>query len=68
MKEFVENQIQCNAYSVVDLTKIFWCDIQESDADIISNIEEDLAIEDLNDIQDDLIEEVILNYFTNTES
>ncbi|XP_014213476.1 DNA polymerase alpha catalytic subunit [Copidosoma floridanum] len=36
IKEFVEKQMQCNAYSVVDLTKLFWPHVQESNVDIES--------------------------------
>ncbi|XP_058793658.1 DNA polymerase alpha catalytic subunit [Phymastichus coffea] len=52
LKEFIEKQIQCNAYSVVDLTKLFWPNLQESDIDALTVVEEvPLTVE--NFIEDD---------------
>ncbi|OXU28104.1 hypothetical protein TSAR_015372 [Trichomalopsis sarcophagae] len=50
LKEFVEKQIQANAYSVVDLTKLFWPNLQESDIDALSKVEDTvpkIEVEDL---------------------
>lgn len=50
LKEFVERHIQCNAYSVVDLTKLFWPNVQESDIDAMSKLDDvlpEVEVEDL---------------------
>lgn len=44
LKEFVERHIQCNAYSVVDLTKLFWPNVQESDIDAMSKLDDATAL------------------------
>jgi short-subunit dehydrogenase len=64
LKEFVEKQIQCNAYSVVNLTQLFWPKMQESNVDsmnshqdILTNIkvenliQEEIESEDVSCIQ-----------------
>lgn len=62
LKEFMEKQIQCNAYSVVDLTKLFWPNVQESDIDALGRLEEAAApsveVEDLMREDDEQAEEV----------
>lgn len=61
LKEFAENQIQCNAYSVVDLTKLFWSEVQESDIDAdTSKIENivPLEVEDLDVEEEEFLENV----------
>ncbi|KAJ8683915.1 hypothetical protein QAD02_019707 [Eretmocerus hayati] len=56
LKEFVEKQIQYNAYSVVDLTKLFWPSLQESNVDVLSEVEDvipTIEVEDLGQDQDE---------------
>lgn len=59
LKEFVERHIQCNAYSVVDLTKLFWPNVQESDIDAMSKLDDVLPTVEVEDLvrEDDEIEE-----------
>ena len=50
LKEFVEKQIQCNAYSIVDLNKLFWPDVQESDIDALSQLENTMPTIEVEDL------------------
>lgn len=61
LKEFAEKQIQANAYSVVDLTKLFWPNLQESDIDALNQVEDavhNIEVEDLIQEEDEEDEEV----------
>ncbi|CAB0032425.1 unnamed protein product [Trichogramma brassicae] len=66
IKEFVEKQIQCNAYSVIDLTKMFWPNIRESEIDALSELDDKITkstvmVEDL--IQEDEDVDEVCNFF-----
>ncbi|XP_011505270.1 PREDICTED: DNA polymerase alpha catalytic subunit [Ceratosolen solmsi marchali] len=55
LKEFVEKQIQYNAYSVVDLTKLFWPKMKEQNLDNTNSLEEVPSIIEVeNLIQEEL--------------
>ena len=46
----MEKQIQYNAYSVVDLTKLFWPNMQESDIDALSQVENTVPTIEVEDL------------------